>query len=678
MSPTSAAGANVTPSRADVTSRRELQERARAVLRQLAAHPDEILAADSTKELVPLAAALAKAQTFNYARQLIAWAKRAPTGDETLRRELGQKHALYTYKDSDLPVLARLQRALELLGEIEDLSSSTDQETLGLAGAIYKRLWDVDGRPETLERSSRCYLRGFEAGERRGRGSLPDDGYTGINAAFVLDLLAAAEEREAAGDKETTEYVSARRAKAEAIRRTIVSGLTSRVGAPISAPAEWWRVLTLAEGYFGLGQYDLAREQLRRAAAAKALMSPWVYESSARQFASLARLRAAVDGSPDAANAVLTELVGDQDSALRSASIGKVGLALSGGGFRASFFHIGVLAWLAERGVLPAVEVLSCVSGGSILGAQYYLMVRDLLQRRRDRDVTEQDYVDLVEQLQREFLAGVQRNVRTRALAELSTSLRMIVQPHYARTRRLGELYEKLLYARVQDGGGTQERWLDSLFINPPDTSGFSPPRDNWMRSTKVPILVVNATALNTGHNWQFTASWMGEPPESVDAETDINDRLRRMYYDQAPGRYKRMRLGRAVAASSCVPGLFEPIAFPRLYPDRTVSLVDGGVHDNQGAASLLDQDCTVLLISDASGQMKSEAKPGGDAVSVLKRSNDVLMARVRGAQYRDLATRRSASLLRGLMFLHLKKDLDVTPVEWVDSDEPIDPDDTR
>src|SRR5206468_6481744 len=89
-------------------------------------------------------------------------------------------------------------------------------------------------------------------------------------------------------------------------------------------------------------------------------------------------------------------------------------------------------------------------------------------------------------------------------------------------------------------------------------------------------------------------------------------------------------------------------------------------------------QDCTVLLISDASGQMKSEAKPGGDAVSVLKRSNDVLMARVRGAQYRDLATRRSASLLRGLMFLHLKKDLDVTPVEWVDSDEPIDPDDTR
>ena len=42
---------------------------------------------------------------------------------------------------------------------------------------------------------------------------------------------------------------------------------------------------------------------------------------------------------------------------------GKVGLALSGGGFRASLFHIGVLAKLAELDVLRHVEVLSCVKG---------------------------------------------------------------------------------------------------------------------------------------------------------------------------------------------------------------------------------------------------------------------------------------------------------------------------
>lgn len=37
----------------------------------------------------------------------------------------------------------------------------------------------------------------------------------------------------------------------------------------------------------------------------------------------------------------------------------KLGLALSGGGHRADFFHIGVLAKLAEHGLLRRVEVIS-------------------------------------------------------------------------------------------------------------------------------------------------------------------------------------------------------------------------------------------------------------------------------------------------------------------------------
>ncbi|TMP28955.1 patatin, partial [Pseudoalteromonas rubra] len=47
---------------------------------------------------------------------------------------------------------------------------------------------------------------------------------------------------------------------------------------------------------------------------------------------------------------------------------GKTGLALSGGGFRASLYHIGVLAALAEQDQLRHIEVISCVSGGSIIG----------------------------------------------------------------------------------------------------------------------------------------------------------------------------------------------------------------------------------------------------------------------------------------------------------------------
>src|SRR5512133_402649 len=86
---------------------------------------------------------------------------------------------------------------------------------------------------------------------------------------------------------------------------------------------------------------------------------------------------------------------------------GKIGLALSGGGFRASLFHIGVLAKLAELDVLRHIEVLSCVSGGSILGAYYYLELRNLLQTRMDDEISRQDYIDLVERLRKGFIAGV-------------------------------------------------------------------------------------------------------------------------------------------------------------------------------------------------------------------------------------------------------------------------------
>jgi predicted acylesterase/phospholipase RssA len=50
----------------------------------------------------------------------------------------------------------------------------------------------------------------------------------------------------------------------------------------------------------------------------------------------------------------------------------KLGLALSGGGFRASLFHIGVLAALAEKDELKNVEVLSCVSVDQLLRILLY------------------------------------------------------------------------------------------------------------------------------------------------------------------------------------------------------------------------------------------------------------------------------------------------------------------
>ena len=58
-------------------------------------------------------------------------------------------------------------------------------------------------------------------------------------------------------------------------------------------------------------------------------------------------------------------------AARRRAPRRRVGLALSGGGARAIAFHLGCLRALHDRGILEQVEVISTVSGGSVIGAMY-------------------------------------------------------------------------------------------------------------------------------------------------------------------------------------------------------------------------------------------------------------------------------------------------------------------
>src|SRR6185436_15190477 len=77
-----------------------------------------------------------------------------------------QKSALFTYKDVDLPADWRLDRALDILGQAEDLTRTEDHETLGLAGAIHKRKWEVDAQRRSLETAFYYYLRGYAMGLR--------------------------------------------------------------------------------------------------------------------------------------------------------------------------------------------------------------------------------------------------------------------------------------------------------------------------------------------------------------------------------------------------------------------------------------------------------------------------------------------------------------------------------
>ena len=642
----------------------------------------DILKRNSTltfEELKSLVENLKGTKSFGETRQLLQHVQQRPNL-KSYSDWIAQQLALCTYKDEGLHGEIRLDRAMSILQKSVDLTSTQDPETLGILGAIHKRRWDAVGQKQDLETALAYYRRGHEADREQG---YPRLGYPGINAAYTLDCLASTEENEAQRRGNVARDAQRDRDEARKIRLDLVDELVPLANTDGTLLQNWWYLVTVAEGYFGLGDYESAGKWL---ALARDLpkKNEWEVESTARQLAGIARLTTGsvaeeeqLSGHP--AWKVLADFLENDLAGVRSAFMGKVGLALSGGGFRASLFHIGVLARLAELDVLRHVEVLSCVSGGAILGAYYYLEVQRLLETKADSQISRQDYIDIVHRLESHFLKGVQRNIRTRVFANPIRNLKMAVSSGYTRTHRAGELYEKELYSRIEDGKGDAPRYMHDLIVHPLNNDGtrnreFRPRSHNWRRAAKVPVLVVNSTSLNTGHLWQFTATWMGEPPGDINAAIDSNERLRRMYYHEAPPRHQEMRLGYAVGSSACAPGVFTPLRLKNLYSDRDVLLVDGGVHDNQGTASLLEQGCTVVLVSDASGQMNSQAHPNSGLIGVPLRSNSIMMSRVRQAQYGELAARQRSGRIRGLMFLHLKLGLDIETVDWIGEQSPEHP----
>lgn len=558
-----------------------------------------------------------------------------------IKRELCRHEALLTSKDPELSSSMRHDRALDLLTEQFDIqhpSMDGDAETLGIAGGICKRKWDDLGQLADLKRAADLY-------ERGAKGELGDDAYAHINAAFVDDLLAVV------GDDPV-----ARRERAATMRTRIVEEL--------QVSGTWWNAATRAEALFGLGRY---REASAALTTCTEKPEPWGRQTTARQFATLARLHEPRPCQVAEIRDVFDALLPGSAEAVRSAFVGKVGLALSGGGFRASFYHLGVLARLAELDVLRHVDVLSCVSGGSIVGACYWLALRRRMLN--PAPMGRGDYVELVRELIAQFEKAVATDVRRQA----QPTMREAVLGFFCGRR--GILYPEAV-ANVLDEHfyrpffkGFDQIFMDQLVFTPADhdetlNGPFHLGKHNWMRAHKVPVLVLNATSVNTGHGWQFTPTWMGESPWAVHEAADSVPRLEWAMYDSDAG--WRIRLARAVAASACVPGLFEPLKIEDAYDGLQVSLVDGGVHDNQGSVSLLALNCNVPIISDASGQLLLEREPKEGVTglgSYAKRSMDTLMERIRLANFADLSARRQTGSLRGLLFLHMKAGLDADPI---------------
>ena len=98
-----------------------------------------------------------------------------------------------------------------------------------------------------------------------------------------------------------------------------------------------------------------------------------------------------------------------------------------------------------------------------------------------------------------------------------------------------------------------------------PDKANFKPNLLNRNRRSKVPALL-NTASLNSGHNWHFTARWMGEPPGLLGAEVDVNQRYRRAstMANRRPSPYATTDWVMRCAASACVPGLFSTLGHRR------------------------------------------------------------------------------------------------------------------
>jgi hypothetical protein len=149
-----------------------------------------------------------------------------------------QQLALATYKSAKPSQLEALIIGLRIIEQL-DPDHSNDPETLGIAGAIRKRLWLLTKDLVQLDAAIKYYARGFEV--RR-------DYYNGENLASCYDFRA-----EIQVDAAEAQYD---RMSARKVRLTLLDVLTDVVGSPSFAERSdrRWVLATLANCSFGVGR----------------------------------------------------------------------------------------------------------------------------------------------------------------------------------------------------------------------------------------------------------------------------------------------------------------------------------------------------------------------------------------------------------------------------------------
>lgn len=259
-------------------------------------------------------------------------------------------------------------------------------------------------------------------------------------------------------------------------------------------------------------------------------------------------------------------------------------LCLSGGGYRAMLFHVGVLWRLNEAGLLRGLKRVSSVSGGSITAG-----------------VLARNWGDLafVDDRATAFRDVVVTPVRALARTDIDVSsvLRGVALPWVSIADQVEKVYDRILYA-----GATLQDLPDE------------------------PRFVFNATNLESGVLVRMSKPYLADY------------RVGRIDDPTLP-------LALVVTASSAFPPFLSPCTLElhdaewitepgNDLADRSgfrdvVSLCDGGVYDNLGVETAWKRYRT-LLVSDAGGLMGAEPDVPGDWARGLVRVLSVIDNQVR------------------------------------------------
>ena len=334
----------------------------------------------------------------------------------------------------------------------------------------------------------------------------------------------------------------------------------------------------------------------------------------------------------------------------------RIGLALSGGGFRASIFHLGVIRRLEELGIMKYVHTISAVSGGSIIAAYYVIEMEKRLRQRREElkkcpNKLDEVRLQIFEEIADCFFQALNHNLRSRA---------MVFGPFYHPILFLKSLWPSCSRSDIMQK--EYDRWFyhdDTLDHLPSVTLRHNDARSEEEKNPLFltgPEVVLNTTSLLTGERIGFSR----DPVSRLQELHRVNQNA--------------LKLSRVVGASSGVPGLFPPTT---IWGDK---LVDGGVADNQGIDALVsldrlldddkndtpDCDCEknaesdcddfdVLLVSDASGQMEPVHRQGDRVFAVMGRTFSIFQFQLRRKMLKILRLwQRKDSSSREFAFVHL------------------------